>query len=190
MIEDLITNLDQDVPLNSNTLLTRLDNEMQQIASEFEFRMPVNEQDAIRSKLPWEIDLCAKALIASGVDAGNKIGVYDATVKEWIVLFGATQKIGAKLVSVGREFSSDETHKFLKENKCRVLFASENARIYLKDLIVKYSEKNTPDNFPEFVVLLDQKGEYQTQKLISYQSFQKLSKYTSNAELSKLLVIA
>lgn len=190
MVEYLIGNLEQDVPLTGETLLTKFNEATQEEASKFEFRNPIQPQTSAIYDLESEIENCAKSLVAAGLEKGNKVGVYEATVNEWIVLFGAAQKIGVELVSVGREFSSEETMLFLNKNRCRVLFASANSRIYLKDLIAAFSDNKVIGLSTEFMVLFEQAENAGINNLISYEAFKNLAKYTSDWELNRLRKVA
>lgn len=190
MVEYLTGNLEQDVPLTGETLLINFNEATQEAASRFEFRNPIQPQTSALQDLETEIENCAKSLVAVGLEKGNRVGVYEATVNEWIVLYGAAQKIGVELINVGREFSSEETMLYLNKNKCRVLFASANARIYLKDLVAAFSDNKVVGLSTEFIVLFEQKESAGINNLITYEAFKNLAKYTSDWELNRLRKLA
>jgi fatty-acyl-CoA synthase len=51
-------------------------------------------------QLDNEINVVAKALIAQGISAGDRIGLWAANCAEWVVLQYATAKAGAILVTI------------------------------------------------------------------------------------------
>ncbi|BBZ15666.1 hypothetical protein MGAD_00010 [Mycolicibacterium gadium] len=52
------------------------------------------------AELNAEIDLVARALIASGIERGDRVGIWAPNCPEWTILQYATAKIGAILVAV------------------------------------------------------------------------------------------
>ncbi|MDP4844136.1 MAG: AMP-binding protein [Salibacteraceae bacterium] len=186
MVELLDQTIDQDQQLSNETLLQSFNGDLKAFADKFQFRNTTKAQPMAIADIAAQVDACAKSFVAIGLDKGNKVGVYDATTSEWLVLYGAANKLGIELVHIGREYSSEETMLHLSKSKCRVLFASANAQIFLKDLIAKFTERKVVGLFTEFVVLLDADKSAGLNNVISYDAFKNLAKYTSDWELNKL----
>lgn len=186
MVELLDQTIDQDQQLTNETLLRSFNGDLKAFADKFQFRNTTKAQPMAIADIAAQVDACAKSFVAIGLDKGNKVGVYDATATEWLLLYSAANKLGIELVHIGREYSSEETMLHLNKSKCRVLFASANAQIYLKDLVSKFNESKVVGLFTEFVVLLDTDRSAGLNNVISYEAFKNLAKYTSDWELNKL----
>lgn len=171
---------------NEEELLTALNPEVQDFAEKFDFRTQFTVADVNLEEIAAKVALVAKSLIALGLNAGNKVGVYDASLSEWSVLYGATQKLGLELVHVGREFSSEDTIDWLSKNQCRVLFASKNAQLYLKDLIAAFDAKQIKFFPVEYIVMLDEQSPLKEEKVVSITEFEALAQFASNRELEKV----
>ena len=175
--------------VNEEELLTAFNPEVQNLAEKFDFRTQFESPTVDLEELSSKVELLAKSMIALGLTPGNKVGVYDASLSEWSVLYGASQNLGIELVHVGREFSSEDTIQWLTKNQCRVLFASKNAQLYLKDLIAAF-DANQIKFFPvEFIVMLDEQSSLKEEKVISINEFEYLAQFSSDRELEKVIAM-
>src|SRR5262245_66141943 len=84
----------------------------------------VSRQQGIRwtyAELGAEVDLCARALLAAGVERGDRVGIWSPNNAEWVVVQFATAKIGAILVNVNPSYRAHELEYALRQSACSVL---------------------------------------------------------------------
>lgn len=185
MVELLEKEIELSSTLSSAALQGVLKTEVKAKADQFQFRKPFQTENIKLDELEAAVNTCAKSLLSIGVDRGNTVGVYDATLDEWLVLFGATQKLGIEMINIGREFSSQEAVEEINKQKCRVVFVSENAQTFLKELMNRFKDGRAPGVFAEYAVMLDTTDTVGFKNVISRNAFDALSKYCSDRELDK-----
>ena len=69
-------------------------------------------------QLQVEVDRCARALIALGVDKGQRVGIWAPNCAEWAITQFATSKIGAILVNINPSYRLDEVQYALAQSGC------------------------------------------------------------------------
>ncbi len=74
------------------------------------------------------VDQVAKGLMALGVRKGEKIGVWATNVPYWVILWFASAKIGAILVTVNINYKSAEIEYLLKQSESENLFIIDGFR--------------------------------------------------------------
>ena len=77
------------------------------------------------AELTAEIDRCARALIASGVMTGDRVGIWAPNVAEWIVMQFATARIGAILVNINPAYRGHELQYALRQSGTSFLVMAE-----------------------------------------------------------------
>jgi fatty-acyl-CoA synthase len=75
-------------------------------------------------ELNQEIDIVARALLASGIEIGDRVGIWAPNCAEWVVLQYATAKTGAILVTVNPAYRSHELAYALKHSGTRMLVSA------------------------------------------------------------------
>jgi fatty-acyl-CoA synthase len=55
-----------------------------------------------------QVDTCARALLAVGVEPGDRVGIWAPNRAEWAVVQYATSRIGAILVNINPAYRSHE----------------------------------------------------------------------------------
>ncbi|WP_284986427.1 AMP-binding protein [Arthrobacter sp. fls2-241-R2A-172] len=117
---------DTDVPLLEETIGANFE----RIAARFPLRdalieaAPTPGGDARRwsyQKLNDDVDRLARALLATGVAKGERVGIWSPNCAEWTILQYATAKIGAVLVNVNPAYRSHELEFVVKQNGMRML---------------------------------------------------------------------
>lgn len=73
-----------------------------------------------------EIDRCARALLALGINKGDRIGIWATNCVPWVLLQFATAKIGAILVSINPAYRLYELEFALRQSECNVLVSGES----------------------------------------------------------------
>jgi fatty-acyl-CoA synthase len=70
------------------------------------------------------VDELARALMAAGVRAGDRIGIWSPNCAEWTLVQYATAKVGAILVNVNPAYRTGELEYALAQSGCRMLIAA------------------------------------------------------------------
>ncbi len=76
------------------------------------------------AQLNNEIDGLARALIASGIQRGDRVGIWAPNRPEWVLLQYATAKIGAILVTVNPAYRTHELSYVLRHSGTRLLVSA------------------------------------------------------------------
>ena len=76
------------------------------------------------SELGAAVDELARALMAAGVRAGDRIGIWSPNCAEWTLVQYATAKVGAILVNVNPAYRTGELEYALAQSGCRMLIAA------------------------------------------------------------------
>ncbi|MER7841974.1 AMP-binding protein [Streptomyces sp. NPDC096040] len=71
-----------------------------------------------------DVDRLARALLASGVVKGDRVGVWAVNCPEWVLVQYATARIGAIMVNINPAYRTHEVDYVLKQAGISVLFAS------------------------------------------------------------------
>jgi fatty-acyl-CoA synthase len=80
------------------------------------------------AELGAEVDRCARALIAAGVERGDRVGIWSPNNAEWVVLQFATAKAGAILVNVNPSYRRSELEYALRQSGCSLLVLAPGFR--------------------------------------------------------------
>ena len=75
-----------------------------------------------------DVDQVARALIAMGVKAGDKVAIWATNVPQWYLTFWATTKIGAVLVTVNTAYKIHEAEYLLRQSDTHTLVMIESYR--------------------------------------------------------------
>lgn len=76
------------------------------------------------AELDVEIDCVARALMASGIERGDRVGVWSPNCAEWTILQYATAKIGAILVAINPGYRTRELSYVLRHSGTRLLVSA------------------------------------------------------------------
>ncbi|WP_426938730.1 AMP-binding protein [Pseudarthrobacter sp. S3] len=124
---------DTDVPLLEETI----GRNFERVVARFPFHdalieaAPVPGADARRwsyTKMNDDVDRLARALLASGVAKGDRVGIWSPNCAEWTLLQYATAKAGAILVNVNPAYRSHELEFVVKQNGMRMLVTAPSDR--------------------------------------------------------------
>ena len=66
----------------------------------------------------------AKALIATGLEVGDRLGIWSPNCAEWVLLQYATAKVGVILVNINPAYRTHEVAYALEQSGCRALVAA------------------------------------------------------------------
>jgi len=79
-------------------------------------------------QLNAQVEQCARAFLALGVDHGDRVGIWAGNCAEWLVVQYATAKIGAILVNVNPAYRRHELTYALAKSGVSVLVAARSFR--------------------------------------------------------------
>src|SRR3989454_5263721 len=72
-----------------------------------------------------EVNRCARALMALGVQKGDRVGIWSTNCPAWVIVQFATAKIGAVLVNINPAYRLHELKFALQQSECNVLISCE-----------------------------------------------------------------
>jgi fatty-acyl-CoA synthase len=75
-------------------------------------------------QLQQQVNQCARALMAVGLQKGERIGIWSPNNAEWAITQFATSKIGAILVNINPSYRTHELAYALKQSGCSALVLS------------------------------------------------------------------
>ncbi len=71
-------------------------------------------------------DTLARGLIAAGIEAGDRVGIWSPNCAEWVLLQYATAKAGVVLVNINPAYRSHELGYVLRQSGVRMLVSAES----------------------------------------------------------------
>jgi fatty-acyl-CoA synthase len=80
------------------------------------------------AELSAEVLRAARALLAAGIERGDRVGIWSPTNVEWTILQFASARVGAILVNVNPSYRVNELAYALKHSGVRLLVAAEGFR--------------------------------------------------------------
>ncbi|PMZ93254.1 MULTISPECIES: AMP-binding protein [unclassified Pseudomonas] len=76
-------------------------------------------------ELDAEVDVQAQALMALGVEVGERVGIWAPNCAQWCILQLATAKVGAILVNINPAYRVGELEYVLRQSGCRWLVCAD-----------------------------------------------------------------
>jgi acyl-CoA synthetase (AMP-forming)/AMP-acid ligase II len=73
-------------------------------------------------QLASQVDLSARALVASGVQAGDRVALWAPNSAEWVVMSFAVYAVGGVLVPLNTRYRGEEAGHVLRTSRARILF--------------------------------------------------------------------
>src|SRR5262245_13001984 len=147
-----------DIPLLGCTIGEMFD----QIAAQYpEHEALIVHHQGLRysyGQLQAEVDRCARALMALGLQQGERLGIWSPNRAEWTITQFATSKIGAILVNINPSYRVHELEYALQQSGCAMLvmapqFRSSDYTEMLYTLVPELrnssANQHKVDRFPE-----------------------------------------
>jgi acyl-CoA synthetase (AMP-forming)/AMP-acid ligase II len=103
------------------------------------------------TELAERIHEAARALIASGVNRGDRIAIWAPNITEWVVAALAVHSVGAWLVPVNTRFKGREARDVMRRSKVRMLFTVTD--FLDNDYVAAVQQDGGVDSLDEIVVL-------------------------------------
>jgi fatty-acyl-CoA synthase len=110
-----------DVPLRAETIGRMWD---EVVAAHGDRPALVSQHQGIRwtyAELDEQVERCARALLAAGVEKGDRIGIWSPNNAEWVIVQFATAKVGAVLVNINPSYRAHELEYALRQSGCSLL---------------------------------------------------------------------
>ncbi|NNE01841.1 MAG: AMP-binding protein, partial [Eudoraea sp.] len=145
------------------------------------------------SQLHKKVTACAKALIASGIKKGDRVGIWSSNRCQWTVLQFATAKVGAILVNLNPSYRIHELEYALKQSGCTMLVIADTFKTsdYHKMVLEIVPELANADvgalstiKLPELTTVVSL-SDNPSKGMLSWASLMKKSKTCSTASLEK-----
>src|SRR5712692_3727334 len=77
-------------------------------------------------QLDADVDAVAIGLLAAGIEAGDRVGIWAPNCAEWVLLQYATARMGAILVNINPAYRSHELGYVLRQSGVRLLVSAES----------------------------------------------------------------
>jgi fatty-acyl-CoA synthase len=113
-----------DVPLLEETIGDDLRNTVARVP---EREAVVSRHQGIRltyRELDERVDELARALLANGLQAGDRLGIWSPNNVEWVLVQFATARIGVILVNINPAYRTNELEYALRQSACRWLVSA------------------------------------------------------------------
>jgi fatty-acyl-CoA synthase len=111
------------------------------------------EQRFSYAELDAEVDRVGRALMAAGIERGDRVGIWAPNRSEWALVQYATARIGAILVNVNPAYRTTELAYAMRQSGCRMLVAARGFKS--SDYAAMIEEVRPELDALERVVLLD-----------------------------------
>ncbi|WP_298752205.1 AMP-binding protein [uncultured Serinicoccus sp.] len=97
------------------------------------------------AELVGDVDLVARAFVASGVRTGDRVGIWAPNCAEWTLVQLATAKIGAILVTINPAYSERELAYVLQQSGTRTVVVAQEFRGRAYPDMVERVREECPD---------------------------------------------
>ena len=113
-----------DVPLLERTIGDDLHATAERYADREALVVPHQDVRWTYAELDHRVDELARALVASGFERGDRIGIWAPNCSEWVLVQYATARIGVILVNINPAYRTHEVRYALQQSGCRGLVAA------------------------------------------------------------------
>ncbi len=104
-------------------------------------------------ELDERVDTLARGLVAAGLQAGDRVGIWSPSCAEWVLVQFATAKAGVILVTINPAYRATELAYALRQSACQMLVAARSFKGSDYAAMIEEVRDELPDL--ENVVLLD-----------------------------------
>src|SRR5262249_29307166 len=117
-----------DSPLLEETIGERFFRVCAQFGDREALVVPYQGYRALYRDLWDQVDLAARALLANGVRAGDRVGIWAPNRYEWVIVQYATARVGATRVTINPAYKADELEYALRKAGVSLLFSARGFR--------------------------------------------------------------
>ena len=125
MIQTSYTRGPQDKPLLAMTIGQAFDDTVACFAEREALVVRHQQLRYSWSELAEQVDSCARALLALGVEVGDRVGIWAPNCAEWCITQFASAKVGVVLVNINPAYRLSELEYALKHSGCRWLICAD-----------------------------------------------------------------
>ncbi len=111
------------------------------------------------SELADEVDIAARALLASGVERGDRIAIWSPNIAEWVVAACAVHRVGAAVATLNTRFKGREGAHNIRTAGARMLFTVTDFLDTDYVAMLRDADGGVPDCVDEIVVFRGPAGE-------------------------------
>ena len=105
-----------------------LDEMVKRYPDQYAFKYTTLDYTRTYSQFREDVDNAAAALISMGVKAGHHVAIWATNVPQWFIIFWATVKIGAVLVTVNTAYKIHEAEYLLRQSDTHTLVMIESCK--------------------------------------------------------------
>jgi fatty-acyl-CoA synthase len=87
--------------------------------------VPYQDVRMTYAELDAAVDEVARALLAGGIEKGDRVGIWSPNCAEWVLVQYATARVGAILVNLNPAYRTHEVAYALAQSGCRLLVAAQ-----------------------------------------------------------------
>lgn len=114
----------------------------------------------------WDqVTACAKALMAAGIQKGDRVGIWAANRYEWVIVQFATARAGAIMVNLNPAYKNQALTYALTQSEVKLLITAQRFR--QTDYIEILNQIRPTCSFPERTVILDRNWDKFIEKGVS-----------------------
>ena len=109
------------VPLLTETIGAALDRVATRHPDNEALVVPFQQVRLTYRQLVEQVDVVARALMALGLEAGDRLGMWSPNNSEWVLIQFAAAKVGVILVNINPAYRTEELRFALAQSGCRTL---------------------------------------------------------------------
>ncbi|MDX5436134.1 MAG: AMP-binding protein [Pontibacter sp.] len=140
-------------PLRGETIGQSLKSTVEKYGDREALVMATQNYRATYRELWQQAEAVAKSLLASGIEKGDRVGIWSPNRYEWVLVQFATARIGAILVNINPAYKVNDLQYALRQSQIKLLIAAPNFR---QTNYVEMLEEIRPlCEYPQHTVVLD-----------------------------------
>ncbi len=91
--------------------------------------VPFQDVRLTYAQLDAGVDDLARSLLATGIEKGDRVGIWSPNCAEWVRVQYATARVGAILVNLNPAYRTHEVGYALNQSGCRLLVAAQSFKV-------------------------------------------------------------
>jgi len=117
------------VPLIGQTIGENLATTVARFPDHEALVVPFQDVRLTYAQLDVAVDDLARALLAIGIEKGDRVGIWSPNCAEWVLVQYATARVGAILVNLNPAYRTHEVAYALNQSGCRLLVAARSFKV-------------------------------------------------------------